>query len=108
MAFLFLELWSGELFEKQFKEAASARILAKTLLNKYGSNVKWICAYDNSQIIFEHTDSSYLETLEVLSTRNPIKKEDQTYYNNLLSHLATNNPPLFDKYLEWICTNKVK
>jgi len=105
---IFLELYNGRLHEQSLPNKNVAIIVAKGLKKKYGPEVKWLCAYTNEEVLYEHHSSWYQELLETLYFRNPNKKADEQYCKNLLSDLSIKNPILFDKYLDWIHQIKSK
>ena len=105
---IFLELYNGRLHEQSLPNKNVAIIVAKGLKNKYGPEVKWLCAYTNKEVFYEHHSRCYQELLEILYFNISNKKEDSQYYKNLLTYLSKNNPALFDKYLDWIHQIKSK
>lgn len=105
---IFAELWSGKIIQQEHGHFQATIAIAKSIQKKYGPDIKWICVYTNSKTLYEYIDNYYEELLNILYTRNPAKKTDGDYYNNLLSVLSKSNPALFDKYLDWIQTDKIK
>lgn len=103
---LFLELWSGKLIQQQHGHFQATVSIGKQLKRKYGPDVKWLCVYTKSKILYEYIDKPYEELLDILSFRCPTKPADAQYYKNLLSYLSEKNPLLFNKYLDWIQESK--
>lgn len=105
---IFVERWGCDLFEREYDRETDAINIAKSFYIKYKTQIKWVCAYTERETLYEYIDPNYSSFLEALYTRNPNKVADQSQINSLLTGLKEKNPPLFDKYLEFLADLKKK